>query len=175
MGFNPASEPKAAEADPGPCRELPGAGPSARSDREPHRECRGRRCGGVQRGCADPRVELVFRCLHAWTLKDRSHASQPVGDYPQVPRRFRVSREVRGPLDTTASGSSKRPRSGFPWAVSRGDAAQRSESACPRTCSCGSHAPSLSDSSTDVERFRGISPKRIRVFPVSARKSDGET
>jgi len=27
MGFNPASEPKAAEADPGPGRELPGAEP----------------------------------------------------------------------------------------------------------------------------------------------------
>ena len=30
MGFNPASEPKAAEADPGQCRELSGAEPSAR-------------------------------------------------------------------------------------------------------------------------------------------------
>ena len=50
------------------------------SDRELHRECRGRQCGGVHRGCADPRVELVFRRLHAWTLKDRSRGSQPVGN-----------------------------------------------------------------------------------------------
>ena len=49
------------------------------SDRELHSECRGRRCGGVHRGCADPRGEPVFRRLHAWTLKYRSRESQPVG------------------------------------------------------------------------------------------------
>ena len=43
-------------------------------------ECRGRRCGGVYRGCADPRVELVFRRLHAWTLKDSPQGSQPGGN-----------------------------------------------------------------------------------------------
>ena len=52
------------------------------ADRELHHECRGRRCGGVHRGCADPRVELVFRRLHAWTLPDRPRGSQPVGNVP---------------------------------------------------------------------------------------------
>jgi hypothetical protein len=40
----------------------------------------GGRRGGVHGGCADPRGELVFRRLHAWTLKDRSRRSQPVGN-----------------------------------------------------------------------------------------------
>jgi len=43
------------------------------SDRELHH-------GGVHRGRADPRVELVSRRLHAWTLEERSPVSQPVGN-----------------------------------------------------------------------------------------------
>ena len=71
---------------------------------------------GVSAGDVQARVsKLVFRRLHAWTLKERSAGSQPVGGYPQVPRRFRASREVRSQLVTTASGASKRPRRDFPW------------------------------------------------------------
>lgn len=33
--------------------------------------------------CADPRVEPVFRSLHAWTLKSRPQASQPMADCAQ--------------------------------------------------------------------------------------------
>ena len=104
MGFNPASERKAAEADPGPCRELPGPSRPHGSDRELHRECRGRRCGGVHRGCADPRVVLVFRRLHAWTLTDRSRGSQAVGNVllcQDVSGRVRRCQRHRTPPPTT--------------------------------------------------------------------------
>jgi len=33
-----------------------------------HQECPRGRCGGVHGGCADPRVELVFRRLHVRTV-----------------------------------------------------------------------------------------------------------
>ena len=73
------------------------------TDRGLHRECRGRWCGGVHRGCADPCVELVFRRLHAWTLKDRSAGSQPVGNVllcQDVSGRVRGCRSHRTPPPT---------------------------------------------------------------------------
>ena len=71
------------------------------SDRELHHERRGRRCRGVHPGCADPRVELAFRRLHAWTLKERSPGSQPVGKTllcQNVSGRFRTCQSHRKPL-----------------------------------------------------------------------------
>ena len=83
------------------------------TDRGLHRECRGRRCGGVHRGCADPCVELVFRRLHAWTLKDRSAGSQPVGNVllcQEVSGRVRGCQSHRTPLP---AGWSSAPGRGF--------------------------------------------------------------
>ena len=75
------------------------------SDRELHRECRGRRCGGVHRGRADPRVELVLRRLHAWTLKDWSWGSQPGGNAP-------LSQNVSGCFRTCQSHRTPPPAAG---------------------------------------------------------------
>ena len=76
----------------------------------------GRRCGGVHRGCADPRVELVFRRLHAWTLEERSPRSQPVEKTllcQDVSGRFRTCQSHRTPPPAvrpdTPAGSSVPP------------------------------------------------------------------
>lgn len=74
------SKPKAVRPIPAHAKSFQDPNRPHGSNRELHRECRGRRCRGVHRGCADPRVELVFRRLHAWTLKDSPQGSQPGGN-----------------------------------------------------------------------------------------------
>jgi hypothetical protein len=48
-----------------------------------HHECRGDGAEVSPGHCADRRVEPVFRSLHAWTLKSRPQASQPMADCAQ--------------------------------------------------------------------------------------------
>ena len=108
-------QPKAAEADSSPCRELPGMGPSARfglgaSPRIPWQALR--RC---PRRCADPRVELVFRRLHSWTLDRRPPASQPAGRRPlfnSVQGRSITSSSQMGPSPTGRKNTPVAPSAG---------------------------------------------------------------
>ena len=110
MGFNPASEPKAAEADPGPCRELPGAEPSARfgsgaSPRMPWKTVR--RCPS---GMCRP------ACRTGASASPCPHAGEPLASkstrrkLPTVPERSRLCQEVSNPANTAASGAEKHPR-----------------------------------------------------------------
>jgi len=104
MGSNPASEPKTAEADPGPCRELPGAEPYARfgpgaSPRMPWKTVR--RCPS---GMSRPACRT---CVPASPCPNGEgpFAGKSTGrKRPIVSGRFRTCQKVSGLSDTAANG-----------------------------------------------------------------------
>ena len=110
---NPASEPKAAEADQGPCRELPGAEPSARfgsgaSPRMPWktvRRCPSGMCRPACRtgGSASPCLDADGPLAGKSTSRKR----------PNVSGRVRLFQNVSEPSDTAASGGFDRPPAGL--------------------------------------------------------------
>lgn len=153
-GFNPASEPKVAEADPGQCRELSGAEPSARfgsgaSPRMPWKTVR--RCpSGMCRPACRTGVS-ASPCLDAdGPLAGKSTC----GRLPTSPTTFQ---DV--PRGTRAGGHHrqrrvKTPPSGYPWWGMRIDGA---ESAWAR--------PGLRPEAREGD----FPPGKSRVFPVKYR------
>ena len=89
------SEPKAAKPIPAHAKSFRGPNRAHGSDRELHRECRGRRCRGVHRGCADPGVELVFRRLHTGNAEESLASTSTRPESPVCPITFEGVRQRR--------------------------------------------------------------------------------
>jgi len=101
---------RTAEADPGPCRELPGAGPTARfgSGASPRMQWKTvRRCPSGMCRPARRTGASASPCLDA----DGPPAGKSTGrKFPTVPERSRSCHAVSTPAIAAATGAEKRPR-----------------------------------------------------------------
>jgi len=133
------------------------------SDRELHRECRGRRCGGVRRRCAGPRVETGVSASPCLDAEGTLGGKSTCGRLPTSPTTFQGVPRGPQPVGHHRQRRVQTPPSGFPMAVRRGNPARRSESVWARPdlrpeAREGNFPPGKS----------GFSPSKYKGFPRSS-------